>query len=174
MKHRYGVLRSAGFSLMEIMVVVILLAIAAAVVIPRIGSATDSQAISGARILKADLEVARSLAVTTQQPHSLVFSPDGQSYKIVANYTGGQYMAAVAVAHPVIAQRQYVVNLASQNGMGQVTVVSASFGGATYVTFNSQGDPSSGGVVTIRAGGTQMQVVMEALTGTVTVTRTAG
>jgi prepilin-type N-terminal cleavage/methylation domain-containing protein len=174
MKRQCGASPPAGFSLMEIMVVIVLLAIAAAIVIPRIGSAADSQAVSAARVLKSDLEVARSLAVATQQPHSLVFSPDGQSYKVVANYTGGPYSSAVAVAHPVVAQKTFEVHLASQNGMSQVTVVSASFGGATYVTFNAQGDPSAAGVVTIRAGSTQMQVVLAGLTGTVTTTRIGG
>ena len=163
-----------GFSLVEILVVIVILAIVAAVVIPNIGSGADSQAIGAARVVKSDLEVARSLAVTTQQPHSLVFSPDRQSYKVVANYAGGAYASAVAVAHPVVAKKAFEVNLVSLNGMSGVTVVSASFGGAAYVTFNAQGDPSAGGIVTLRAGATQMQIEVAVLTGTVTVTRIAG
>ena len=163
-----------GFSLVEILVVIVILAIVAAVVIPNIGSGADSQAIGAARTVKSDLEVARSLAVTTQQPYSLVFSPDRQSYKVVANYAGGAYASAVAVTHPVVANKPFAVTLVKQNGMSSVTVVSASFGGLAYVTFNSQGDPSAGGIVTLRAGATQMQVEVAALTGTVTVTRIAG
>lgn len=164
----------SAFSLVELIVVVAILAIVAALVIPKIGSAGDSQAIAAATILKSDLEVTRSLALTTQQTHSLVFSSDRQSYKVVANYTGGDYAAATAVAHPVLAQQSFTVTLASKNGMSGVTVVSASFGGAAYVTFSSQGEPSSAGTVTLRSGSTQMQVSIEVLTGTVTVTRTAG
>lgn len=163
-----------GFSLAEMLVVVAILAIVAAIVIPNIGSAGDSQAVSAASVLKSDIEVARSLALTTQQPHSVLFSPDRQSYKVVANYTGGDYATAVAIAHPVVAMKSFVVNLSALNGMSDVTVVSVSFDGATYVTFNAQGDPSWAGSVTLRAGSTQMQIQVTALTGTVTVTRMAG
>lgn len=163
-----------AFTLVELLIVLAVLVIAAAVVIPSIGSAGDSQAVSAARILGSDLDVARSLALTTQQPHSLVFNTDRQSYKVVANYTGGAYATAVAVAHPVVAGERLEVELAGQQGMSSVTVVGASFGGQPYVTFNSQGEPSAAGTVTIRAGQTEMQVAVTVLTGMVTVTRTAG
>jgi prepilin-type N-terminal cleavage/methylation domain-containing protein len=164
----------AAFSLVEILVVILILAIAAAIVVPNIGSAGDSEAISAARVMKSDLEVARSMALTTQHPHAVVFSADRQSYKIVANYAGEDYASAVAVAHPVLGNKSFVVHLASQNGMSNVAVVSVSFDGATYVTFNSQGDPSSGGTVTLRSGSTQMQIAVAGLTGAITATRIAG
>jgi len=164
----------AAFTLVEVLIVMVILAIAAAIVIPSIGTAADSQATSAARVLGSDLEVARSLALTTQQTHSLVFSPDLQSYKVVANYGGGSYASVVAVPHPVVAGERLEVCLADANGMGSVNVLAASFGGVSYVTFNSQGEPSSAGTVLLRAGGTQMTVSVSALTGAVSVTRTAG
>lgn len=163
-----------AFTLVELLIVLAVLVIAAAIVIPSIGSAGDSQAVSAARILGSDLDVARSLALTTQQPHSLVFSTDRQSYKVVANYGGGAYGTVVAVAHPVVAGERLEVRLAGQQGMGSVTVLGASFGGQPYVTFNSQGEPSAAGTVTIRAGQTEMQVAVTVLTGMVSVVRTAG
>jgi general secretion pathway protein H len=163
-----------GFSLIEIIIVVIILAIAAAIVIPSIGSAADTQAISAARIIESDMAVARSLALTSQVPHTVLFSDDRQSYKVVANYAGQAYGSVVAVPHPVVAGRRYETVLAGGNGMGSVRVIAASFGGAAYVTFNSQGDPSAGGTITLQAGQTQMQVTVQALTGSVSVARTAG
>jgi prepilin-type N-terminal cleavage/methylation domain-containing protein len=147
--------RSRAFTVVELLIVIAVLVIAAAIVIPSIGSAADTQAISAARVLGSDLEVTRSLALTTQQPHSLVFSPDRQSYKVLANYSGGPYASAVAIAHPV-------------------RIVGPAFGGKTYVTFNSQGEPSSDGTVTVESGQVQMQVSVAALTGAVTVTRISG
>jgi prepilin-type N-terminal cleavage/methylation domain-containing protein len=174
MKINYQLSPGGGFSLIEIIVVMMVLAIAAAVIIPNIGSAGDSQAIGAARVVKSDLEVARSLALTTQQPHSVVFSPDRQTYKVIANYTGTPYATTAAVSHPVLANRAYEVNLAIQNRMSDVTVVSVSFGGATYVTFGPQGEPSAAGLIALRAGGTQMQIQVAALTGRITVTRISG
>lgn len=164
----------SAFTLVELLIVIMVLAVAAAIVIPNIGTAADSQAISAARVLGADLEMARSLALTTQQPHSLVFSTDRQSYKVVVNYGGGGYAMATAVPHPVVPGRWFEVNLASLCGMDSVTVISVAFGGADYVTFNAQGEPSAAGTVTLRAGTTQMQVSVQALTGAVVTARTSG
>ena len=166
--------RSQAFTIVELLIVIAVLVIAAAIVIPSIGSAADAQAISAARVLGSDLEVTRSLALTTQQPHSLVFSPDLQSYKVLANYSGEPYASAVAIAHPVAAGKQFEVTLSRQNGMSAVRIVGPAFGGKTYVTFNSQGEPSSGGTVTVESGQVEMQISVAALTGAVTVTRVSG
>ncbi|MCX5656306.1 MAG: hypothetical protein NTY65_16845 [Planctomycetota bacterium] len=165
----------AAFTLVEILIVVLVLMIAAAIVIPNIGSADDSQAIAAAAILQSDLEVARSMAMTTQVPHSVVFSLDRQSYKVVANYTGVAYTAAVAINHPVL-NKLYEVRLNGLNGMGLVSVTSVAFGvpPQQYVTFQSLGDPVAAGSVVLRAGNIIMTVSVEAMTGIVSATRTGG
>jgi prepilin-type N-terminal cleavage/methylation domain-containing protein len=165
-------LSRAAFTLVEILIVILVLAIAAAIVIPNIGSANDSQAIAAATILQSDMEVARSMAMNTQVPHSVVFSADVQSYKVVANYGGGAYSSAVAVSHPVIKGKLYEVRMSGLNGMSHVSVTSVAFGGQPYVTFLSLGDPSAGGSVVLHAGLVTMTVSVEALTGIVSVTRT--
>ena len=162
----------AAFTLVEILIVVLVLAIAAAIVIPNIGSANDSQATSAAAVLQSDLEVARSMAMTTQQPYSVVFSPDRLSYKVVANYTGVAYDAAVAVDHPVLKGKPYEVRLNGLSGAAGVTVTSVAFGGQTYVTFLSLGDPVAGGSVVLCAGNCVVTVSVEGLTGIVSVDRT--
>lgn len=176
MRRLHRIARSQAFTIVELLIVIAVLVIAAAIVIPSIGSAADTQAISAARVLGSDLEVTRSLALTTQQPHSLVFSPDLQSYKVLANYSGGPYASAVAIAHPVVAGKQFEVTLSRKNGMSAVRIVGPAFGGKalTYVTFNSQGEPSSGGTVTVESGQVEMQISVAALTGAVTVTRVSG
>ncbi len=165
--------REPAFTLAEMVVVVLVLAIAAAIVIGSIGTTKDAQAISGARVLVSDVELARNLAVTTQAPHTVLFSSDRQSYKVVANYTGGGYALATAVEHPVRGNERFEVRLASLNGMGSVVVETVSFGGQTYVTFDAEGDPSSGGAVTLQSGATGMVISVEALTGAVSVVRSA-
>jgi prepilin-type N-terminal cleavage/methylation domain-containing protein len=161
----------AGFTLVEILIVILVLAIAAAIVIPNIGSANDSQATAAAAILQSDLEVARSMAMTTQAPHSVVFSSDRQSYKVVANYGGGAYTAATAISDPVKKGKLYEIRLSGLNGMSHVSVTSANFGGQPYVTFLSLGQPNAGGSVVLQVGGITMTVAVEGLTGIVSVTR---
>lgn len=158
---------SAAFTLIEVIVVVLILAIVAAIVVPQMTSASDSQVTGAARVLASDLETTRSLAVTTQQPHSLVFNADRTSYKVVQNYAGGAYASVPAIAHPIRSGQVYEVNLARQNGMDRVTVTAATFGGASYVTFNSHGEPSNAGTITLRAGTFEMIVSVEGLTGNV-------
>jgi len=172
MTGRDGV-RKRAFTLAELVVVILVMAIAAAIVIGSIGTTKDSQAISAARVLASDVELARNMALTTQAPHTVVFSLDMQSYKVVANYTGGGYALATAVEHPVRANERFGVRLASLNGMESVVVGPVGFGGQTYVTFDAEGDPSNGGAVTLQSGKTEMVVSVEPLTGAVSVVRTA-
>ncbi len=162
--------RPRGFTLVEIIIVVLVLMIAAAVVIPSIGSAADSQVTSAARVLACDMEAARSLALTTQQTHTVLFSADMQSYKVVENYGGGAYGTAVPVDHPVRATDPFEVTLARMNGMSRVVVTDVDFADdETFVTFDSQGQASNSGTVTLAAGSFRMQVSVEALTGVVSV-----
>jgi len=144
-----------GFTLVELLMVITVLIIAAAIVIPNIGSAADAQAMSAARALASDLELARHLALKTAQPHTVLFSDDLQSYKVVSGKT-------------------FEVTLSARNGMGAVTVASASFGGDAYVTFNELGEPSSAGEVTVEAGDLQIVVAVAGLTGSVSTTRVGG
>jgi len=160
-----------AYTIVEILIVLLVLAIAAAIVIPNIGSANDSQAIAAGAILQSDLEVARSMAMATQAPYSLVFSADRQSYKVVANYGGGAYAAAVAINHPVNKGKPYEIRLSGLNGMSHVSVTSADFGGQPYVTFLSLGQPAAGGSIVLHVGQITTTVSVEAMTGIVTVTR---
>jgi len=166
--------RQPAFTLVEILIVVLVLMIAAAIVIPNIGSAGDSRVTSAARILQADMEVARSLAMTTQQPHSVVFSPDFQSYKVVANYAGVPYSQAVAVGHPVKRGQLFEVTVGALNGMDDVRILGRDFGGQSYLTFKSLGDPVAAGSVLLQSGNIVMTVSVEGLTGIITATRAGG
>ncbi len=164
----------AAFTLAEILIVCLVIVISALVIVPNIGSASNTQAVSAAAVLHSDLEVTRSLALTTQVPYSLVFSPDLQSYKVIANYTGTLYTSTTAVNHPVNIGQTYEVKLANLNKMSLVTVTNVNFGNLTYVTFDSLGTPSSAGTITLQGGAVTMVVTVQSLTGVVTVARVAG
>jgi len=164
----------AGFTLVELMIVLVVLAIIAAVVLPNIGSGADAQVMSAARVVAGDLKLARSMALTTQQPHALVFRSDRAAYKVVANYLGEMYEGVDAVAHPVKGGEGFEVVPADLAGMRDVVVTDVDFGGDAYVMFSAEGEPSSGGSVTIAAGASEAVVSVEALTGVVSVARTGG
>jgi prepilin-type N-terminal cleavage/methylation domain-containing protein len=166
--------RSCGFTLVELVLVVLVLTIAAAIVIPSIGSAADSQASGAARVVACDLKSAQSLAQTTQQPHTILFSPDRQTYKVVRNYAGEDYADADAIPHPVRAGQLYEMVLRRQGGLGSVTVTDVDFDGDAYVTFDAEGTPSAAGTVTVGAGDILMTVTVQALTGVIEVAEAGG
>lgn len=152
-----------AFSLAELVVVVAILAIAAAIVIPELKDTDKFQAMSAARIITTDLEFARDTAITTQTPVTVTFNVQGKSYTL-SNASG-------TLVHPMT-KAAYTVALASQSGMGAVGLVSASFGGAVAVTFDVTGAPNQEGTVKVQAGAFPYTVQVYRATGRVKTTYT--
>ena len=168
---RYLAMGRAGFTVAEILIVVLVLAIMAAIVIPSIGTSADAQLTSAAQVLVTDLENTRSLALTGQVPYTLLFNTTKTSYKVATDYAGGAYTATQAVPHPVQGHALFEVTPAALNGMQDVTVFEVKFGPSpyqTYVTFNSDGTAAPAGHVTFKAGGNYIKVSVDDLTGVVT------
>ncbi|MCJ7543837.1 MAG: GspH/FimT family protein [Phycisphaerae bacterium] len=142
--------------------VVVIVGIVAAVVIPNAINTSDLQVMSAARILTADLQYAQDTAITSQTAVSVVLQPASETYQL-SNTSG-------ALIHP-ITKDVYTVDFTSLRGFGEVDVVSASFNGASSVTFDELGTPNAGGTVVLRAGPHVYTISVAAITGTVTVTR---
>ena len=71
--------KNSGFTIIEIIVVIIVISIAAMLAVPMFSSAADMQTRSVANMITADIEYAKSLAVSTQNDYSVVFDPAGDS-----------------------------------------------------------------------------------------------
>src|SRR3972149_7751278 len=71
-----------GFTIIEILIVVVILAIAAMTAIPMMSSAGSVQVRSVSNMIAADLEYAKSLAITKGQDFTVVFDTGGDSYRI--------------------------------------------------------------------------------------------
>lgn len=150
-----------GFTLVEMMVVMVILAIAAAVVIPLAMDSTSTQALAAARMVAADLQYAQSAAITFQMPITMTFSTSNESYTL-------KDPNGTTLTHPV--QRSaYAINFASQSGMNEVEIVSASFGSGQSVTFDEMGTPASPGTVRLQAGPYIYDITVAAATGRITV-----
>ncbi|MCY2931992.1 MAG: GspH/FimT family protein [Planctomycetota bacterium] len=152
-----------AFSLVELIVVVAILAIAAAMVIPELQDTKQFQAMSAARVLATDLEYARDTAITMQTPVTVTFNVQGRSYTL-SNASG-------TLVHPMT-KAAYTVAFASQSGSGAVGLVSASFGGAPAVTFDVTGAPNQAGTVRLQAGSFPYTVQVYQATGRVKATYT--
>jgi prepilin-type N-terminal cleavage/methylation domain-containing protein len=150
-----------AFTLIEILIVMAILAIAAAMIIPNSVSASDVAVVSAARMIAMDLQYAQNLAITGQAPITVTFTLSPPAYALTN--------ASVAVVHP-ITRSSYSVSFAGMSGFQNLTMESANFGGHTYVVFDEFGAPDNAGSVTIRVGTFRYRVDVAAATGKITVT----
>ena len=150
-----------GFTLIEILIVIVILAIAAMTAIPMMGSAASVQIRSAGNMIAADLEYAKSLAISKGQNFSVVFDEGAESYSIV-DQDGN------TISHPVKKGFDYVIDFQDE-GLGRVEITDADFDGASQVRFDYLGSPDNGGTVHLQAGDMSATVSVEPVTGYITV-----
>ena len=158
-----------GFTVIEIMLVVVIIAIVAMVAIPMMTSAAGIQIKSAANIIAADLEYAKSMAIAKQRIYKVVFDASTETYWIED--------AGVIIDHPVRKGFPYVINFSGDSRLNKVDIVSANFDSTVEVSFDYLGSPYNGsdnplnsGVITLAAEATNMTVTVEPVTGFVTIT----
>src|SRR4051812_12404149 len=94
---------SRGFTLVEILMVVIILGIAAACVVPQLSSRDDLKASAATRVVMADLIYAQNRAISVQQTHYVAFDVANKNYALLTAWLPTQ----VFVTHP-ISKNNYV------------------------------------------------------------------
>lgn len=146
-----------GFTLVEILVVLVILAIAAAIVVPRVSGMGDLQVASAARMALANMQYAQNEAIVSQRAVTVAFDLAGNAYEL--RYTDGTLLT-----HPVD-KDDFRVQFASTTGVEKVSILAASFGGQAKVTFDSLGSPSSNGEVTFIADGHRQRITVSPVTG---------
>ena len=161
-----GVLR--GFTIVELLIVVVIIAIAAVMAVPLMSSAGSLQVKSAANMIASDLEYAKSMAISRGRNYSVVFDEDAESYQI-------EDQDGNVIPHPVRKGFDYVVDF-SARGLGKVDIVNASFDSTIAVKFDflgspydNNGGPLNSGVVSLSAGSSTATVLVEPVTGFITV-----
>lgn len=146
----------AGFSLIELTLVTVIIGIVAAMAMPRYADAlTRYHADAAAQRIVVDLARAQSHAKATSRSTTVWFGTEMDRVKILelTNRDGDVSTYATALdAEP------YFANLTS-----------ADFGGDEYIIFDGYGQPDSGGTATLRCGGVQRILTINATTGEATI-----
>jgi type II secretion system protein H len=161
-----------GFTLIEILIVVVIIGIAAMIAVPMMSSAASMQIRSAANIVAADLEYAKSMAISRGQNFSVVFDKNAESYSI-KDQDGN------TISHPVKKGFPYTMDFRSESRLGQVDIVDAVFNpnSSQTITFDYLGSPYSGtssplnsGIITLQAGGITKTITIQPVTGYISIT----
>jgi prepilin-type N-terminal cleavage/methylation domain-containing protein len=92
---------AAGFTLVEILAVVVILGIASAIIIPQIGTRDDMRAAAAARTIIADLIYAQNLAISTGQTIWVRFDVAGNKYTVITDPSSAKAKFGDPVRHPL-------------------------------------------------------------------------
>lgn len=174
-----------GFALIEIILILVLLAIVAAMAMPSVGDMTGLNASATAEKLQSDIGYAQELAMTRNMRHRVYFNMPPQSpangYAVVNDVNGNAIWGeAGEIAQDPVGGGNLEVALNAGPYLGiTITNVGAGFGG-NYIEFNTLGVPYNAGApwgagmaaaarqVTVSGGGTNQTVTLQPQTGMVT------
>lgn len=161
--------RIRGFTLVELLIVIVIISIAALTAVPMMSSAASMQIRSAANMLAADLEYAKSMAISRAQYFSVVFDAGADSYRIEDQYGN-------VLPHPVKKGFSYVIDFQNDGRLNKVDIVSVDFDSTSKVTFDYLGSPYNGtlgplnnGVINLQAGSTNTTITVEPVTGYISI-----
>jgi MSHA pilin protein MshC len=151
----------SGFTLIELVMIIVILAIIAAVAIPRMGDVTSMKAAATAEKIKSDIRYAQELAMTRNRSYRVYFNSapaPGSGYAVVndANNNGTWGEAGEFAQDPTGSG-----NLSVTLNAGDYAGVTAS-SSVNPIEFNSLGRPTGGATtITVSPGGYTITVAAE-------------
>lgn len=172
----------AGMTFIEIVVVIFILGIVALLGVPHLDTAlTKSYRDAAADEVETALKYARFRAVNSSGTYRVTVSATNNTVEVTqfaypvtvvvadvqAAETDVEDGAYVAVEHPVNRGSDYSIDFDTEFRLGSASVSASVFGADEYVEFNSFGEPSSGGSVTITCGGSDVVISVDAQTGSI-------
>jgi len=156
---------SFGFTMVELMIVLLILGIVSAVAVPSIRSNLDEIKLDGAtREVVSMIQYCQSLSIKTGESHEVKFT-------VMQNRMKCQDLATTTpVIHPVD-KKPYDIDFDVAATFQGVDIVSASFnpGNKSSITFNSLGEPDKFGAVVLGYRGYQKTINVSLPLGKVSV-----
>lgn len=170
-----------GFTLLEMMAVIVVLGIAGALVIPAMGETGVLKVQAAVRTIVSDITFIQSDAVAFQERRAIVFDVPNSTYRLLQ--VPGNTLDAQndTMYDPTRPGGQYVVDFRDEK-FGDSRITGAEFGTVSYLIFDALGgpvaDPGSnapgpGGTVRVTGSGQTFAITVDAFTGRVRVAREA-
>jgi prepilin-type N-terminal cleavage/methylation domain-containing protein len=160
--------RKYAFTLVEILIVVVILSIAAMTAIPMMSNAASLQLRSAENLAASDLEYARNLSISTGKNYTVAFEENNEKYYIKDD-------SGAVIDHPVSKGQNYSVDF-TIGQLKKVAISSADFDGTNQVSFDYLGTPYNGngtamtdGHLILEADGMQTTITVEPLTGYISI-----
>lgn len=173
MPHHRTSRRITAYTLIEVLITVAIMGLAAAVVVPNMMQGGTLGVQAGARMIIADLLFAQNEAMAQQSDRRVTFDPTGNSYKVEKYDTATSTW--VLEFNPVLGDtggsQNYQIDFDDDGRFRGVDIVSAQFNGTTEVTFDDLGNPSAGGTIRLRFDAHVFDIKVAPFTGRVTVER---
>lgn len=166
-----------GYTLVELLIVITILGISAAMVIPSMGSVGVLRIQSAVRSVVADITFAQMDALAYQEMRAVVFDEDNNMYTLTTVTGGTIDPDADALFDPKGPGGLYRVPLDNEQ-FGGSFLRDISLNGGTAIIFDEQGAPiasptsttlSDGGSVQIEGPSSRFRIDVAAFTGRVTV-----
>lgn len=168
-----------GYTLIEMLVLIVILGIAGAMVIPSMGQVGVLRIQAAVRSVIADITFAQMDALAYQEPRAVVFDEEANSYALVQVIDGVVDADANTLYDSKGPGQRYIVDLNEERFGGSV-FQNISLNGGSTIIFDELGGPvsaagsselSDGGSIEIAGPFSTFRINIAAFTGRVTVTR---
>jgi prepilin-type N-terminal cleavage/methylation domain-containing protein len=156
-----------GFSLIELVMVIVLVGILAASAVPRIESFYLARLAGAAKKTISDIRYTQQIAISRHTNSRIVFNPSTEIYTAQEEYpsASGNW---TAIKDP-FAGANLTVNYKTDPQYSGINIASANFGNSSTLQFNWLGTPLSAGTAVFDYRGNTRTILVENSTGLVSV-----
>jgi len=158
--------RRRGYTLVELLIVMAILGLAAAMVVPAMIRPGQFTIQAAARMVIADILYAQSEAIAHQQDRKLIFNETANRYHLTdaqGNVLSVSWKSGGADG------ANYIVSFANDNRFTGVRLDNVDFAGESTLTFDDHGAPLQGGTLDLVFENKRYRVSVAPFTGRVTV-----
>jgi prepilin-type N-terminal cleavage/methylation domain-containing protein len=161
---------SAGFTLVELIMVIVIVGILAVLAIPRFQAFNTIKLNSAVKKIVSDIRYTQSMAVSSHDMYGITFDTGLERYEV-------RRVRDNTYAKDPFSRQDFVVNFLTDPLYGGMNIVNASFGGTNQLRFGWNATPlnsnnvslSAEGAMAVSYRGTGMTIYVSPGTGTVRV-----